>query len=384
MRTVKIAKVILSIATILALLVLFGCTKAVAREDTIKSTTETAAETTAAAETTQATVAADWWKAPASGQIKSDDLPEPDKNAGPFVIAFANNDTVLEFCVDVWKGVEEAAKQYPNIKVSLFDCGNSADSSLKAVLDIQTLNPDLVAYFNWVGAGQEMAKWCTENKKPEIEVDVPYNTDAWFYGVNNPMTGQLGGEKMGEWVKANWPGEDVWIIQNTEYQSGEDVYLRNSEFLRVFQETVGDSVKIVNLKADGKVDELNGDTDPQLCVQLFSEWLTANPKADHMVIWSLNDEGASGFYAAAKNQNRLENCIFGGIGGTSYAFNIALADKRFLGSVGVFPELYGVGVLKAAMLILTGHSQEVPKTIVTKYDWITLDNLKQYYPKYYE
>lgn len=40
-----------------------------------------------------------------------------------------------------------------------------------------------------------MARWCEENKVPEIEIDVPYGEKAWFYGVNNPMTGILGGEK---------------------------------------------------------------------------------------------------------------------------------------------------------------------------------------------
>ena len=378
----KIVKLVISVIVVVLFISVFGCGAPVGpREDEI---TEAKAEETPAEEEAVEAEGEDWWMAPKGGVAVLSDLPDPDKDAGPFVIAFGNNDTELEFCIDVWNGVEEAAKQYPNIDVHIFDCGNNPDDSLKAVLDIQTLNPDLVAYFNWVGAGQENARWCKENKVPLIEVDVPYSDVGWFYGVNNPMVGQLGGEKMGEWVKENWAGEDVWIIQNTEYESGEDVYLRNSEFLRVFMETTGDSVNIVNLDDEGKAGELNGDTDPQLAVQLFTDWLTANPEAEHMVIWSLNDEGSAGFYAAAKNQDRLENCVFGGIGGTSYALNIAIEDERFLGSVGVFPELYGVGVLKMAMLILTGQSQEVPKTIVATYDWITLDNLAEYYPQYFE
>lgn len=327
-------------------------------------------------------VAQDWWTAPASGKALIDDLPKPDKNAGPFTIAVAVNDTQISFEVDVWNGFKKAAEQYPKLKVQLFDCKNNPDDSLKAVLDIQNLHPDLVVYFNWVGAGQEMARWCEQNKVPEIEIDVPYGQQAWFYGVNNPLTGQLGGQKLGHWVKQNWSGKNVWVVQNTEYESGEDVYLRNSEFLRVFQETAGSSIKIMNLKKDGKVDELNGDTNPELGMKLFSEWLTAHPEAKNVVVWSMTDEACSGMYAAAKNQNRLADVVFGSINGTPNAFNIIVADPRYIGSIAIFPEKYGEGTLKAAMLILTRRGKEVPKQVVTKYEWVTKDNLKQYYPQY--
>lgn len=371
MKIAKIVKITISVIAIAAMIMLFGCTTVKAREDTLKKTGES---------TTQATTEADWWKAPSDGQAKVDELPEADKNSGPFVIAHALNDTESAWGTDIWQGFEKAAKEYPKITLKQFDCKNNPDDSLKAVLDIQTLNPDLVIFFNWVGAGQEMAKWASENKKPEIEIDVPYGENAWFYGVNNPMVGQLVGQKMGEWVKTNWAGKDIHIVQNTEYESGEDVYLRNSEFLRVFMETVGDSVKIVNLKSDGKVDELNGDTKPELGLKLMSEWLTANPDADHVVVFSLCDEAAGGMYAAVKNADRLDQFVFGSINGTPNAFNIITTDDRYLGTTAIFPELYGFGALQMAVDIL--NKVPVPKKVVIKYEWITKDNIADFYPSY--
>jgi ribose transport system substrate-binding protein len=376
----KKLRLLLTVFTIICFLLSAGVVfakgkKAAPREDTV---TETAEEEMVTKERTDA----DWWKAPSSGKMLADDLPSVDKNAGPFVIAFANNDMESGFTIDVWNGFKEDVKGYPNVDLHMYDCKNNPDDSLKVVFDIQTLNPDLVIYFNWVGAGQEMARWCEENKVPEIEVDVPYGENAWFYGVNNPMTGILGGEKLGAWVKKNWAGEDVWIVQNTEYESGEDVYLRNSEFLRVFLETAGDSVNVMNMGKDDKVDELNGDTSPELGLQLFSEWLTAHPDADHVVVWSMTDEAASGMYAAAKNQDRLEDCVFGSINGTSHAFNIIVEDKRYIGSIAIFPEYYGEELLKMAVGILT--EKEIPKSVVTKYMWLSVDNLGEYYPQYFE
>jgi ribose transport system substrate-binding protein len=374
MKKVKLLLILFVIFTFLFLAVeVFAKGEKVApREDTVTETSEGEAVER---------MSEDWWMAPSGGRMLADDLPAVDKNAGPFVIAFANNDNETGFTIDVWNSFKRAVKEYPKVDLHMYDCKNNPDDSLKAVLDIQALDPDLVIYFNWVGAGQEMARWCEENKVPEIEVDVPYGDKAWFYGVNNPMTGILGGEELGEWVKNNWAGEDIWIVQNTEYESGEDVYLRNSEFLRVFQETTGNSVNIMNLGKDGKVDELNGDTNPELGLQLFSEWLTAHPDADHVVVWSMTDEACSGMYAAAKNQNRLGDCIFGSINGTSHAFNIMVEDKRYLGSIAIFPEYYGDELLQMAMAILT--EKDVPKSVVTKYEWLTLDNLKTYYPQYF-
>lgn len=101
---------------------------------------------------------------------------------------------------------------------------------------------------------------------------------------------------------------------------------------------------VMNMGKDDKVDELNGDTSPELGLQLFSEWLTAHPDADHVVVWSMTDEAASGMYAAAKNQDRLEDCIFGSINGTSHAFNIIVEDKRrfLLFMIGLLPERVGL------------------------------------------
>ena len=64
------------------------------------------------------------------------------------------------------------------------------------MLEIQALKPNLVIFFNWIGAGDEMSRWCEENKIPEIEIDIAYGKNAWFYGVNAPKVGQLGGKKM--------------------------------------------------------------------------------------------------------------------------------------------------------------------------------------------
>jgi len=321
----------------------------------------------------------EWWKAPSGGSILVSELPEPDKNAGPFTIAFVCNDVKDAFNIDVWNGFKEAAKEYPKLDLHMFDSKNNPEDSIKAVMDVQALNPDLAIYFNWVAAGDVLAAWCEENQTPLIEIDAPWGENAWFFGLDNKLAGQLGGEAIAEWVNRNWKGEDIWIINATEYESGEVVYYRNSEFLKRFLELKDDSIEVQNLHDNGKVDELNAPVDAELGMQLFTDWLTAHPQADHFVVWGTTDTTVSGMYSAAVNQNRVDQGVFGSINGTTYATDIMKVDDSYLGTITMFPEFYGRNVLKTAYCILTGI--DVPKIVITTTIFMTMDELCDYYPE---
>jgi ABC-type sugar transport system substrate-binding protein len=143
---VKVFKTVLVLVSMVALISLFGCVQAGAREDVLD---KSSAETTAAAK-------GEAWQAPSGGQVLIDDMAQPDKNSGPYVVAHALNDTESSWGADVWKGFENAAKEFPNLTLKQFDCKNNPDDSLKAVLDIQTLNPDLVIFFNWQNGVQKI------------------------------------------------------------------------------------------------------------------------------------------------------------------------------------------------------------------------------------
>jgi len=320
----------------------------------------------------------DWWKAPEGGVARIEDLPDPDMDAGPYTIAFISNDVEFDFEIDVWSGFEESSKEYSQLNLRMFDAKNSPEGSVIANDDAIATDPDLLINFNWTAAGDTLADWATENKVPLIEVDAPWGANAWFFGVDNTYAGQLGGDALSAWVNENWKGEKIWIVQATEYESGETVYLRNSKFLERFLEEIDGSVEIMNLGDEGKVDELNAGVSIEKALQLFTDWLTANPDADRIVVWGSTDEGVSGMYSAAANQGREGDCVFGSINGSAYATDIMNTDDQYLGTVTMFPEFYGGGLLKMAYDILAGV--DVPKVIITKTIFMNLEDALGYYP----
>lgn len=384
----KTLKFIISFIVVVTFIVMIGCKGegATPREESLGELAEKeVAGEEVAEEVSAEEEPEEWWYAPSSGSMKVEELPEPDLDAGPFSIGIAVNDLVLPWTIDVWDGFEKSAEKYPNLDLHLFDCKNNPEGTLKVHGDIQNLNPDLVVYYNWVGgAGDKMAEWCVDNQKPEIEIDAPYGENAWYYGVNNIEIGTLGGIKMAEWVLENWAGEDIWIVNSTEYESGEDVYHRISEFVKNFTEMVGDSVNIMNVDENGKADELNNIEGVEVGMQNMSEWLTAHPDAHHVVVFSSFDAAGIGMYRGAKNQGRLDDCIFGSIEGAPNLRELLFEDedRRYLGTVAMFPEKYGEGCLKMAWNILTGYTP--PKRVVIFYDWVTIDSLEKYYPDLFE
>ena len=378
----KLLRCVFCVVIVLFFILQFGCSKVAApREEPVGSLAEEEAkgENTTVSEE----AAGEWWSAPQTGSMKLADLPDPDLSKGPFTIGVAINDLVLPWTIDVWNGFEKSAEEYKNLDLSLFDCKNNPEGTLKVHGDIQNLKPDLVVYYNWVGgAGDKMAEWCVENKIPEIEIDAPYGEQAWYYGVNNIEIGQLLGKKMAEWVLENWSGEDIWIVNSVEYESGEDVYHRTSESRKTFLDTVGDSVNIMNINEEGKSDELNNIEGVEVGMSNMSEWLTAHPDARHVVVFSSFDAAGVGMYRGAKNQNRLGDCIFGSIEGAPNLRELFLEEDtegRYIGTVAMFPEKYGEGCLKMAWDILTGYAP--PKRVTIFYDWLDKDNIGKYYPE---
>jgi len=352
-----------------------------AREDVVAEIQESAAETTAAEESVEETIKAEsWWLAPDSGYEMITNLPEPDKNAGPYKICFICNDVVDPFNVEVWNGFESAAKEYPNLEMHLLDSKNSPEGSMKAVNDAIAIDPDAVIYFNWIAAGDVLADWAKENESPDIEIDAPWGDKTWFFGVDNKVMGQLGGSALAKYANENWMGQEIYVVMTTEYESGEVVYFRNSECLKVLKEELDPSIKIANLNDEGKCDELNilPPSDVDKALKMVTDWLTAHPDATNIIFWGTMDNPISAAYAAAKNQDRLDDCVFASCNNTNLATDIMKEDPRYLGSVGMFPELYGASSLKMAYLIL--DKQPVPKVVITKSLFFTMKELEEYYP----
>ena len=113
------------------------------------------------------------------------------------------------------------------------------------------------------------------------------------------------------------------------------------------------------------------------CKQLGTDFLTAHPDAQHILMCGANDEMAQGFLAAAETANRTSNCIVVSNDLTSIGISNIYEDNIWVGSTGFFPEYYGNTVTQVIADIFAGN--EVAHEINTDIMFMTAENIGDHY-----
>lgn len=291
-----------------------------------------------------------------------------------YKIGFANHYLGDTFCVAVQEGFEEAAKKYPNVKMVFGNCEDDPETGLKVIDNFISQEVDVIVILAWLGVEDKIAEKARNANIPLICIDVDYGEGTYFFGLDNMGTGRGTGEMLSEWAKANWPREKYDLVFGVELISGPIVYERKEGALEKLIEGLGEE----NISS---ITDLDTDTDQQLALKMFSEYLTAHPDSRHILVSTLNDEAAIGYWKASQQQNRLNDVAICGIGCDSAGIKTMLApDTNYIGAVATFPEKDGEYCLKIAFDLLEG--KEVPRYTFGPYEKVTPKNLKDYYPEY--
>jgi len=91
-----------------------------------------------------------------------------------------------------------------------------------------------------------------------------------------------------------------------------------------------------------------------------------------------HDQSASGMLRAAKQAGREDDVIAVGMGADET--ETLVGEKRFVASVGYFPERYGNYLLPIALMHLAG--KEVPPSVLVNHVMISKANVCEYYPNF--
>lgn len=291
-----------------------------------------------------------------------------------YTIAFANQYLGDTWCIAVQEGFVKAAAELPNVELILGNCEDDPATGLKVFDTMIARGVDAITTLTWLGIEDTIRKKCADVGIPLISCDVEYGPGTHFFGLDNLGSGRASGEMLAEWAKKNWPGEKYWLVLGVEYISGPIVYERARGAIEKVKEGLG-AENIIGIT------ELDTDTDQQLALKMFSEFLTAHPDQHHILVSTLNDESAIGYWKACEHQGRLKDVAIVGIGCDEAGIETMQApNSNYIGAVACFPERYGECVLKVVLDILEG--KEVPKYTFGPYAKVTLDNLEDYYPQY--
>ena len=296
---------------------------------------------------------------------------QPAEEAKPFNLGLANINEKATFGKLVKMGFEEAcaARGW-----TLTYVDNNSDGQT-AVTNAQILVNNEVDFVVDLNVDQSVAgailDTFNEASIPVLAVDIALG-DAPFFGIDSGEMGRLSGEYGARYIQENWDGEVDYVVLFTQIASGDEVQKRCREAVTSLNEAgiqIGETVEI----------EAGGDT--AQAQSMFASFLTAHPDTHKIAIFTINENPATGTYAAAVTANREWDIrIFSAGVGSQFVDPMyeSKGEQSWISSVACFPELYGDQVCTLIEQYQeSGTLAEKNNAMLASIDW---SNIAEYYP----
>ncbi len=215
-----------------------------------------------------------------------------------------------------------------------------------------------------------IARKFLEASIPMIAIDIPH-PGATYFGANNYEAGLIGGRHLGRWAHRFWQGTVDEILLLEIRRAGSVPQTRIQGMLAGIAEILGANVQT-------RVVHLDGDGQFGVSLECVRHHLRTT-KARHILVGAATDPSALGALRAFEEAGRLNECAIVGhnaepLGRTELRY----PHTRLIGSVGYFPERYGMQLVRLATNILEG--KPTPPAVFTRHQLITPENVNHFYP----
>lgn len=222
--------------------------------------------------------------------------------------------------------------------------------------------------------------------KGVIGVDVEYVSStgdkAWFMGANNQQAGELCGEAIGDYVKANKDGKLDYLVLFHNSENGDEVKKRMAGAIDGLKnkgiEVTEDQIQWMELGGGGSETTVAGR-------DKMTAWLTAHPDAKSVGVVAVNDETTTGALAGAETLGREEDCVFASHNVSQVYMDAAASGelyKGYTGSVAYSPEKYGEYIVPLAMDIASGKNTDPSAKITVDHTFISPEQVANYQKAY--
>lgn len=206
---------------------------------------------------------------------------------------------------------------------------------------------------------------------PMLAVDIAMG-DTPFFGIDSHEMGLISGEYGAKYIQENWDGAVDYVVIFTQIASGDEVQKRAMSAL--------ESLEAAGIQI-GAVEEIEAQGDTATAQSRFADFLTAHPEAEKIAIFTINENPATGAYAAAVTADREWDIrIFSSGVGSQFVDPMyeTEGNQSWVTSVACFPELYGEQVCTIVEQYQeTGVLEPNYKAQLTSIDW---SNINEYYP----
>ena len=207
---------------------------------------------------------------------------------------------------------------------------------------------------------------------PLLAVDIAMG-DTPFFGIDSHEMGLISGEYAAKYIQENWDGAVDYVVIFTQIASGDEVQKRATSAL--------ESLEAAGIEI-GAVEEIEAQGDTATAQSRFADFLTANPDAHKIAIFTINENPATGAYAAAVTADREWDIrIFSSGVGSQFVDPMyeTQGNQSWVSSVACFPELYGEQVCQIVEdYIETGVLEANYTAMLASIDW---SNIQEYYPQ---
>ena len=288
-----------------------------------------------------------------------------------YTIALANINERGVFGQLVKMGFENACEER-GWELLYADNNSDGQTAVSNAESLALRSPDFVVEMNVdASVGQTIMDIFNSANIPVLAVDIAL-PGAPFFGIDSAAMGTFNGEFMADYIKENWEGEIDYCVLITQISSGDEVNLR----VRNSATALEDCGIVV-----GAVEEIEGQNDTAVAQQRFTDFLTAHPEADKIVVFTINENTAQGAYAAAVTAGREWDVrIMSANCGTQFVEPMyeSEGNMSWFATCANFPELYGEQCCDLIERYFDGETLE--GSYACDMVAITWDNIAEYYP----
>lgn len=219
--------------------------------------------------------------------------------------------------------------------------------------------------------GQTIMDILNEAEIGVIAVDIAL-PGAPFYGIDSGSMGTMTGEWMADWVKKNWGGECDYVVLITQIASGDEVQLR--------VRNTAVAMKNAGIKI-GQVVEIEGENDASIVQRRMTDFLTAHPRDEKIIVFTINENAGVGAQAAAETSGREKDVRIVSANCNADFTEMIYATKgqgSWFATNGNFPHLYGEETMQLMERVFAGEKLEgkYPCSMIM----LTYHNIAEHFP----
>ncbi len=270
----------------------------------------------------------------------------------------------------VTQGIRDSAKK---AGVELVFCDSQLDAQKAIDCARQMKTQGVKGILNFQVDASASPRVCAAGPDvPVVAIDIHQAPcEKVFYGADNKNAGTFAGKALGEYAKKNFNCEIDALPVLDQAAAGEVVAQRLAGMV--------DGVKASCPDVNGEKVPYKGTTDS--AIQPIRDTLSRLPKAKHILLVAVNDDGVIGAIKGAEQVNRANDIYVAGQGADPTSFPYLCGTKTFknwIADTAYFPERYGETVVPLLLKLINGETTE--DTVFVSHEAVTQDNVRDVYP----